>query len=1051
MGMIKINLLDTRQERPQVIPVVEFQELSKVRSHAQACSEGCASPVLGVGGLHGGGKTTFLLQAQNLLNVMGFRTMFFAPMPELFAEDPRICLQSLWEQAGSPPEHADQADVFEAEHGRCGSAWEMLPPFFRRAAFADAAARRLVSLGDTEPVAVLIDDYDLFRAPCADVFQRAVHLAKEAGSRICFVIVASDDAAEQWREQGLLHDAVHLTGFKKKEFHRLISAWSPSALTHSMFNSLWHLTGGLPRYTFHLLSLFIEQSKSRCMSQEVSRLTGEVPSDIIAKRLALLSSGQRSLLKVLFLCGRPVRRKLLQTVLDIPFGSLKGTLQVLFENGWICGFDAGILLKDRLVGEALAEHFPAESGWNKEIASYLEANSGYATEVYAHLLQSGHAENGRPMPAGDVVEKLLSWGDTQGAYHAALGRELDAALWSRLVHDMLSDGLGKEAECLLEERALEAGDPSALLLKGKTKLASGQRAEARALFLEGLKQSGSEGEERSALLAALLPVADEHERGGLGSELLEFCRRKRCTLRDGIAFVRYLCGAGRFSEAREVMEWCSRSGGSYDNWLFAVLKARICIRLGAHEEACCLFQEAVDMAAESRIELLQSVSLLFQGEGFLASGRPRDVTESLEAAGTAFAGLFPGLYSRAKLCLGAALLLENDFEDALACMSAVPQASMPSVVPGDTCEWLGMGKPPVLNAVPRAEALLARGETAEAETIYLEALKRYRGEKSRENAAVVLQKMARLSFLLGNDGVALTCIAESLKQMRRNLTPALSAGAHLVSGRVSVLVGNYKRALSSFSVALKGYVLTDDTEGMVEVCCAYSRVFRLLGVGDTARRFLSFARLKALESADKRLIENVAVEESWNKAAAAGDNVRSLRGKGPEPGGTIWCQLETQLLQAATSVGDEAIEKAQRAADRARAIGAQDLAAEAALVAGSRRAREKNLIRGIEILQGIVDLGQRRKRPELVLRAEVAIADIFLSRGRTKPGEEFVRRAGETLSALLKRVPSSYRSHFLAKKQYRAAVDLFQRGWRSKRGNVPEDVENLLKSETLSG
>jgi hypothetical protein len=213
-------------------------------------------------------------------------------------------------------------------------------------------------------------------------------------------------------------------------------------------------------------------------------------------------------------------------------------------------------------------------------------------------------------------------------------------------------------------------------------------------------------------------------------------------------------------------------------------------------------------------------------------------------------------------------------------------------------------------------------------------------------------------------------------------------------------------------------------------------------------KFLSLAETKAAGISDNDLQGRIRLEKSWNDLSRGKESTAEKRFSDERESVdmTLWHRLERDLMCAGTARGDEKIEKAQKVVDMARSFGAQDIVAEAALCVGSLRAEEQNLIRGVEIIQGILDLAQRRKRPELVLRAEVRLAEIFLSRGRKKPGQEFLRRASRTLSVILRKIPVSFRSYFLAKKEYRSIVDLSAFRGIQEQHDGENIVENVWKS-----
>jgi tetratricopeptide (TPR) repeat protein len=190
--------------------------------------------------------------------------------------------------------------------------------------------------------------------------------------------------------------------------------------------------------------------------------------------------------------------------------------------------------------------------------------------------------------------------------------------------------------------------------------------------------------------------------------------------------------------------------------------------------------------------------------------------------------------------------------------------------------------------------------------------------------------------------------------------------------------------------------------------CAMSRVLSALGGAGKLESSIACEYAWLLLAQDRR---HEAVEAASRAAAATGDTRTAL---------------ECKLVVAAAHGGDEGAALAQEVADAAKAAGIQDLIAEAALIVGRVRSPrgERSILQAIELLQGVVDLAEQRNRPELVVRAKIALGELFLLRRRDRPAREFLRGAGADLSRLRTRVPRVFRAHFLAKQDYRRAVEI---------------------------
>lgn len=1055
--MIKINFLKNKQDDSDhtasggLLPVADFEGLQTVRDCAVRKSSGDRGVVLGVTGPEGCGKTLFLRHAGAILADMGFRVLSVAPMPDSAVEDPRLSLQAWWnllhqKLPGFPSKLSDAQALRDwgAAH------WEHLPPAMRRESLAHCLSEGLVNVSEDDPTVVLIDDMEQFRGLNRQVLVRAFHAARASARPILFVVAASPDALNRWERRGLLMDRVALNGFTQRTFRSYLNACGFPKMGKAFFQALWQATGGLPRYAFHLLALLRESSRSFVFSRGLDNLAGETAADIAVRRLRLLSDTQRSILAVLHFCGRPVMLTFLKRFFELPNPAFKAALQELEGGGWLCREGPWLSLHERFVGHVLLEAFPDCGDVDLRVGKLLESEGLLPTEILSHDHDEALADDEGLVAR--ALEDLIFWGDMEGACEL-LSRHPERL--STIASDQgrlaLLQDIVQDAPIALADGLLTGFDekdvPGLAMLRGLLAERSGQAAEAAALFAEAAESDGSPKVIKEAAQCGLLRTSsDASEKKQLSQKMYDKGRLGDLASDQLCALTGWLVRQGGCPEARRLLESASRQGGLYHNWLCRALEGRICLQLGFKEEANSLFEEADQFADSGHFRVLKSRSGLLCGEALLLLGRHEEARGLLSASRNDLSGAAPALAVQASLLLGGLCGHDNDMSGLL---SSVRCASHDmAVFERGGWPWGDDFSQPRWSftaAVSQGDQWVAEGDLAAAEKHYLAYLKKSRTRGNRVNAALVLQRMAALASLQGNDSVSLSCIAESLRRARGMVTPVLTAGANLVSGGVSLQVGHYQRAFSSMVAALEGFAVEGHAAGVWEVMTGLSGLFKTLGAYDAAVEAADIGSVIASSLGDSGRHEEAIGLSAWADAAAGRHQQAAEKVAQISTERSVWTQMALDWVEALAAEDTGGMDKVQRVADRSKQLGAHDMAVEAALRVGFLHADNVNLIQGVELIQGILDLALRRRRPELVLRAEAVLGALFLKRGRNKPAREFLRRASENLEHMVSQVPKAFQQRFIAKPAYQAALSFLKQ--RSNFSDSPSlTVEKLLKT-----
>jgi type II secretory pathway predicted ATPase ExeA len=505
-----------------------------------------------------------------------------------------------------------------------------------------------------------------------------------------------------------------------------------------------------------------------------------------------------------------------------------------------------------------------------------------------------------------------------------------------------------------------------------------------------------------------------------------------------------LAHAGKYEAAYQALCAAGPDESSYAGWLRTASAARIAVVLGRVDDAAALQNEAERRAQASGFAPLVARTCALDGERLLLiDDRVRAERALLQAYG-ALNGASPRLAAQAALGLAARAIAEGEFHQALVRMHRVAlDLEQPVCEPWPVAAGQALHTP-AANELADCRLLLDGGHTDAAERAFMTIL--CSPEPDRYVTGRKLLALADLVVAYGNDTVALACVTEALKRARGAAGVELVARANLVVAKVSVLVGNYARALASASGAFRGAALAYDREGLAEVCIVYARLLRVLGVLDLAARFCAMSRLLSAVGGVDRLGATIACEQAWI-ALAQDRRHEAVETASQAPAGDTRASLERTLIIAAAHGGDEGAARAQEVADAAKAAGIQDLIAEAALIVGRVRSHrgERSLLHAIELMQGVADLAQKRNRPELAVRAKIGLGELFVLRRRDRPAREFLRDAGADLVRLRERVPRVFRAHFLAKPEYRRAVEAMG-GAEVMAEERDLAVENLLKT-----
>ncbi|HNS00106.1 MAG TPA: hypothetical protein PKX48_09535 [Planctomycetota bacterium] len=477
---------------------------------------------------------------------------------------------------------------------------------------------------------------------------------------------------------------------------------------------------------------------------------------------------------------------------------------------------------------------------------------------------------------------------------------------------------------------------------------------------------------------------------------------------------------GSTEAAWERLRTAPSAAGPYPAWQRGAYGGRIAAAAGRPDEARALLAEAEALAAQSGFAPLRGRSLLLAGEALLVLDDRAAASRALHAACGALEGASPRLAAQSCLCLASLAVQEDEFHQALSWLYRVVEDledPVDEAWPGPSENAGGGGAAPA-----DCGRLLEGGDPDAAQRAFMTLVASSSGD--RIAAARGLLDLADLLVSYDNDSLALACVAEALKSVRGGANEGLLARARLASAKVSILVGDYGRAFASLAGAFRGVVLAYDRAGLGAVCLAYARLLRMVGVPDLAARWCAMSRVLQAQGGGARMEADSACEKAWILLAQErrGEAVRAALQAGGE-GARV--ELERKLVLAAAQGGDEGLALAQEVRDAAKVAGIQDLAGEAALILGRAHGRrgEHGLLRATEIMQGVAELALQRKRPELGVRAKIAMGELFLARKRQRPAREFLRAAAEDLARLQARVPRAFRTHFMAKREYRAAAE----------------------------
>lgn len=479
-------------------------------------------------------------------------------------------------------------------------------------------------------------------------------------------------------------------------------------------------------------------------------------------------------------------------------------------------------------------------------------------------------------------------------------------------------------------------------------------------------------------------------------------------------------GQGAAEAAWETLRTAPSATEPYTAWQRSAYGGRIAAAAGRADEARALLAEAESSAARSGFAPLRGRSMLLAGEALLALGDRTAASRALGHACSALEGASPRLAAQSTLCLASLAIDEEEFHQALGCLYRVAEdlehpiaedwpvagenAGRGGRVPGDCRRLLDGGDP---EAAQRAFMTLVAS-----------------GSEDRVAVAWELIELADLLVSYDNDSLALACVAEALRCARGGANEKLLARVRLTAARVSTLLGDYGRAFASLAGAFRGAVLAYDRAGLGAVCLAYARLLRIVGVPELAAHWCAMSRVLSAYGGGARLEADGACEKAW--ILLAQDRRReAVEAAMQAAGGDTRAGLERKLVIAAAQGGEEGLALAQEVRDAAKAAGIQDLIGEAALILGRAHARrgEHGLLHAIESMQSVAELAQQRKRPELGVRAKIALGELFLARRRHRPAREFLRAAAGDLARLHARVPRAFRSHFIAKSEYREAVE----------------------------
>jgi len=270
-----------------------------------------------------GPVANLVLQAARLATSVGARTLLETHAPEMLKLVPSLPLDA--DVAPTPP--LPNADA-------------------ERRRVIEAIAAFLVGLGRVTPYVAYVNDLQWARGGTIDIASSllAIRAGAAAGSRFCLLGSYRDDDLTGRPLARLVQPGperpapriVELSPLRDDDVSGLLrSMLGLSELPAGLASRVAESSEGLPFFVEEILRDLLEEGRLGAMDGPGAALADGLRIDAAAsflKRAARVSSGERSLLDVLAVSGRPVDTGVLQEVIGLPRPAVREALQILGEK-----------------------------------------------------------------------------------------------------------------------------------------------------------------------------------------------------------------------------------------------------------------------------------------------------------------------------------------------------------------------------------------------------------------------------------------------------------------------------------------------------------------------------------------------------------------------------------------------------------------------------------------------------------------------------------------------------------------------------------------------